>query len=235
MSIMMTFEHTLSISDNIDGMSLKDKLIADGIIVLNCKGKYELSSSRLGIPCFLCNDYKDGFAREDGNAISLCFYNPEDVNDVDVNDVFDINRDGADVISRLYPKVTFNSHASYCWSGCRRETAFDRYVTNGKDTDALGRPCVDSVSLPACWIVGKDPDNESNTLIKVFSGAVYSVNSQDIDAFENAELDWTKFYIRDKSDSSVELRRNIAIEVGRYESFLEEAEYLDVLEMGRGM
>lgn len=230
MGIIATLDHTLSISDNIDGMSLKDKLIADGFIVLNCKGKYELSNSRLGpFEGWLCNDFKDGFAREDGNAISLIFHNPEDAYDIE-----DVNRVGAEVISRWYPEVTFNSHMSYCCS-FGRETVFDRYITDGKDTDALGRPCVDSVSMPACWIEGKDPDNEQNVLIRVFSGAVYSVNSQDIDAFENAELDWTKFYIRDKRDSSVELRRNIAIEVSRYESFLEEAEYLDMLEMGRGM
>lgn len=216
MGILSTFDHTISVKNGVNGLPLKDKLLADGVIIQNNKGEYEFSVSRLGATGILCNDMESGFSSKDGNTISVFF--------TSTGDNIKVQYEGAEALSRLYPDTVFNSHASYCPGGGSRVTAFDRYVTGGKETDALGRRCEASVAIPAKWISGKDPNNMANTLIKGFSGTTYSVNSQNIDAFQDI-TDWTKVYTRDLSISSRKLIDALSSEVGSYERYLDDMEY----------
>lgn len=209
MGILSTFSHTISVPDGVGGMSLKDRLLADGVLVRGDNGAYYMSDEKIGVKCVLGNG---DFSSADGNVISVFFDGPFD-------DEIDNQYKGAEFFSSLYPDTTFYSHASY-FAGGSRKTAFSRYVTNGKTTDGAGKPCVDSVEIPSNWIKSAD-DNTAN--ITAFSGASYSVKSQDIEPWGNQS--WTSVYIRDNEPSSLKLIDDLACEVETYEQHLIDGEY----------
>ena len=163
----------ISVNEGIGGMSFKERLIFDGIVVDKGNGEYGFNSSKVKGTVL-------GFSDED-NSMSCDFeyINKGDVNSAHWNDylawkdrgsVFDCKEISEGDLARYmavnelcqrYPDVPIHVYGDEYVEdayGVVKRTTFDEYYTNGKLTDGNGIVCIDSSRLYPSQVVRAEMD-----------------------------------------------------------------------------
>ena len=232
MGWLSTYNQSFSAPNGIDGKTLKEKFIEDGLLVKNAENKYEFDPAKLNGTRGSCmydfsrkqdDRYVSDCFSEDGNTLS-CYFNSDSHGD----DFLAFQEKSMKKISKVYPDTTFSMHASYCPGGCGfRTTAFDGYVTNGESTDSKGVACEDSMLVPKKWF---SKSNEPDKVNYKFFRPEWADNVGSFDIpksdLEVEGEDYVRLYIRKDSDPMIE---DVMIDCQAHDRDLikkaEEAEY----------
>ena len=126
MGMWSTFNQFLSVEGGIDGKSLKEKFLEDGVIELQPgkKNLYQFTAhkdSDVNFDCFV--------SETDNNCFDYCCYGYGNSDYAFLSG----NKYYVYGLSAKYPNVKFHYHSSYCpGGGGERVTGDDFYVMNGK-------------------------------------------------------------------------------------------------------
>ena len=180
----MDLWQTLFVKNDINGKSLKDNLIEDGVIIARTtktgKTTYKFDPTRIS------DDIKSGSVMkisESGNDID-CIFEAKSKR----KDFFDTQLEVAMQISKMYPDTTFALYSSYIALDGVRKTGIDEYLTNGQLTDSKGQPVEETIIVPKEYFFRDDsaPDSVGIVLYKQNGNNVTSlISRKDVELEDN--------------------------------------------------